>query len=200
MRIIKRSYTAIVAIVLLTVLQGCDEIATLNAEPRELVVNLQSPSSAQLIEQILRYRFESYLPSMFSSLESHIDGSRIRFVFKRGTPPRKIIADLVTRQGMLVARVKDGAVWHVANDVADASATQTDGENALNITLSDQAGQLFERLTNQNLGEMLGVELDGEVLALAKIKPKELDELRLISVLLRSGPLPEKVKIVSNEL
>lgn len=211
MRIYTNNFVASAVILLLVILQGCNERTAFNAEPKEVVVKLESPASAQLIEQILRYRFESYLPSMFSSLESHIEGSQIRFVFKRGTPPRNIVLDLVTRQGVLVARVNAGAVWHVANGVADASVSKTDGGNALNITLSDPAGQVFERLTNKNIGKMLGLELDGEVLTIAKINdslgkriqfilPNELDELRLISVMLRSGPLPEKVQIVSNEL
>lgn len=206
-----KSYTITTLIAVLMMLQGCDELSALNASPKEVVVNLQSPASAGLVEPILRQRFEAYLPSMFSSLESRIEGSRIRFVFKGGAPSRKAVVELANRPGVLVARVKDGPAWHVANGVVDASAARTDTGSALNITLSDQAGHVFERLTGQNLGKMLGLEMDGEVLTVAKIDdplgkrlqlilPKELEELRLMSVMVRSGPLPERVQIVSNEL
>jgi hypothetical protein len=204
-----KSYATTILIAVLMMLQGCDDLSALNARPEQVVVNLQSPASAGLVEPILRERFEAYLPSMFSSLESRIEGSRIRFIFKGGAPSRKEVVDLANRRGVLIARVKDGPVWDMANGVVDASAGQTDMGSTLNITLSDQAGHAFERLTSENLGKTLALEIDGEILTVAKINDKlgkrlqlimtrDFGELRLLSVMLRSGPLPEKVLIVSN--
>jgi len=196
----------LLAVVVALGLAGCDDFSHLGNPPQTLVVQVNDPKDVQTATRVLMSRFGQYRPSIFSSMRSEATDRTIRFTFERGAPRPDALTFMTTNRGILVARTQSGAIWFQERDVVDAVATYRDGTAQLALMLSDEAGARVDKLSRQSVGEIVTVTLDGLELTSARVQEplgkrltvsvsRDPSALVAITYLLRSGPLPEGVRI-----
>jgi preprotein translocase subunit SecD len=192
-------------------LTACSDLAHLSDPDKTLVVELAPNGDTALTEKILRKRFGAYTPSIFSKIDSAIDGDRITFTFHRGAPPREDVDYLVSRRGVLTAKFADGELVYSDQDIEDAGAKFEHNTVYLLISVTDESSQRIGPLTERNIGRALDIELDGNLFLRSTISERlwkrfqlsaqfPLHEIQRIAILLRYGALPVPVRVVSNEI
>jgi preprotein translocase subunit SecD len=90
------------------------------------------------------------------------------------------------------------------DDIRDVVATYNNGQPALSLRLTAEAGERLTRLTSQNVGGFMTITLDGRTVSEARVTAilgeslviagLEIDEIRLLAVILQAGALPEGVR------
>jgi hypothetical protein len=173
-----------------------------------LVVASAEPRIVAETERVLLSRFEEFLPSLFSSVESTSVESTISFTFKHGAPALPILEYLYQTTGSLRASLADdsaGSTWFTEQDIARAVLAYDGSSRVLRIRLTPEAGQRVVRLTSQNLGKAVRVTLDNEVLLEATINgvfgepfqvtapDTDTDTALALTVILETGALPASV-------
>lgn len=193
------------------VLLGCDKFEQLGSPPKQVVVQLNSLANVKEVEQILYKRFSEHKVSIFSKIDSSTDGDTITYTFKWDSPGKDKVDYLIKHKGNLVVRASVGYIWFTSRDINHSSVKKEEDRNYLIFGVQDSAVPKIRRLSRKNIGKEMRMELDGELISRAVINDelgkwflvdleKEYDELSLISTLLETGPLPEEVVIVRNEL
>lgn len=193
-------------IVVAAVLVGCDDLSHLRDESQTLVVEVNDPKDAQTASRVLISRFREFPPSMFSSIRSDTTDRTIRFTFERGAPRPETLKFMTTNRGVLIAQARSGAIWFRERDIVEAAVVNVDGAFQLTLNLTDEAGARLDRLSRQNVGEIVTITLDGLELTTARVQAplgkrlaistaREPRALLQIAALLRHGPLPEGVRI-----
>lgn len=193
------------------VLLGCDKFEQLGSPPKQVVVKVNSLANIKEVEQILYKRFSEHKVSIFSRIDSSIDGDTITYTFKWDSPSKDKVDYLIKHKGNLVVRASVGYIWFTSRDINHSSVKKEEDRNYLIFGVQDSAVPKIRRLSRKNIGKEMRMELDGELISRAVIKDelgkwflvdleKEYDELSLISTLLETGPLPEELVIVRNEL
>ena len=193
------------------VLLGCDKFEQLGSPLKQVVVKVNSLANIKEIEQILYKRFSEHKVSIFSRIDSSIDGDTITYTFKWDSPSKDKVDYLIKHKGNLVVRASVGYIWFTSRDINHSSVKKEEDRNYLIFGVQDSAVPKIRRLSRKNIGKEMLMELDGELISRAVIKDelgkwflvdleKEYDELSLISTLLETGPLPEELVIVRNEL
>lgn len=205
------SFKAALIVFFVLSLSGCNALEHLNEPPKQLVVQAKSTASVREIEGVLTKRFALFPVSALSSVESRIEGARITFIFKHGAPDRGLVEFLANHEGNLIARAEDGVVLFGTRDIDSASAVWAGQSSALKFSVSDEAARRVAGLSRNYRDKTIFITLDGEVLAAGKFAPllgkrtllvlkKDHAEMLRIAAVLRSGPLPEGVAIMENEL
>ena len=193
------------------VLLGCDKFEQLGSPLKQVVVKVNSLANIKEVEQILYKRFSEHKVSIFSRIDSSIDGDTITYTFKWDSPSKDKVDYLIKHKGNLVVRASVGYIWFTSRDINHSSVKKEEDRNYLIFGVQDSAVPKIRRLSRKNIGKEMRMELDGELISRAVIKDelgkwflvdleKEYDELSLISTLLETGPLPEELVIVRNEL
>lgn len=103
----------------------------------------------------------------------------------------------------------DHNVVMTGNDLKDAKEQiQGDGQTVVAIKFNDEGAKKFEELTTKNVGRQIAIALDGQVLTAPMVNEpirggaavitgsKNLEEAKQLAILLRSGALPVKVKVM----
>jgi preprotein translocase subunit SecD len=195
----------IAAVVLVAMLQGC----TLGPDTElALEVDSSDPAVVEETARVLAARFKEFRPTLLSSAELAIDGSKLRFTFKNGAPDPRILEYLYATRGRLRAAPPEnrfGQPWFTDRDVRDVHVTYQDSMRVLTFRLTPEAGQRLLRLTTENIGEVMRMTLDGETMMEARIQgafgerflaqDRELDQdlYVALAVVLTTGALPADV-------
>ena len=122
-------------------------------------------------------------------------------------PDRAI--QVIGKTAMLEFKNEEGETCLTGTDLADAHE-QTDqaGQNLVSLEFSAEGGKKFADLTSKNVGRIIAILLDGEVLTAPRVNEaitggkavitgnKTLEEAHNLAILLRSGSLPVKVNII----
>jgi len=192
-------------------LSGCDEIQHLADPDKTLVVQVQNNADANVVDKMLQRRFADWNESSFANVKSRVNGSRISYTFSRGAPKREVADFLVTHPGRLEARIRNGEVLFTDVDVANASAAQSLYGPALHVAVVDQAAQRIKRITMNNIGRIVEIRLDNQLVVSAQIRDalskrfeisfnKDMRDVALYATILRTGSIPVKLSILQNEL
>ncbi len=122
--------------------------------------------------------------------------------------PQKAI-ETVGKTAVMEFKDESGRVALTGNDLKDAK--EQIGQNnsyMVGITFTDEGAKKFAELTMANIGRHIGIYLDGEILTNPVVNEaitggqavitgsKTLDEAKQLAILLRSGALPVKVKVM----
>lgn len=103
----------------------------------------------------------------------------------------------------------DKNIVMTGNDLKDAKEQiQSNGQTVVAIQFNDEGAKKFEQLTTDNVGRQIAIALDGQVLTAPMVNEpirggaavitgsKNLEEAKQLAILLRSGALPVKVKVM----
>ncbi len=94
------------------------------------------------------------------------------------------------------------------NDLKDAKEQMNHNNNVVALEFSDEGAKKFAELTMENVGRTIGIYLDGELLTNPRVNEpitggkavitgqRSLEEAKDLAILLRSGALPVKVKVL----
>ena len=122
--------------------------------------------------------------------------------------PDKAI-QVIGKTAMLEFKDEAGNTVLTGTDLKDAKEqTDQQNQNLVSLEFSDEGGKKFADLTTKNVGKKISILLDGEVLTAPNVKEpitggkavitgsRTLEEAHNLAILLRSGALPVKVKII----
>lgn len=103
----------------------------------------------------------------------------------------------------------EGQVVMTGNDLKDAKENiQQNNQYVVAIQFNDEGKQKFAQLTTENVGRQIAIALDGKVLTAPVVNEpitggqavitgsKTLEDAKQLAILLRSGALPVKVKVL----
>ena len=116
----------------------------------------------------------------------------------------------IGKTAMLEFKDEEGNTVLTGTDLKDAQAltNQQTNQHVVALEFSEEGGQKFADLTTKNVGRVIAILLDGEVLTAPNVREpilggkaeisgqKTLEEAQQLAVLLRSGALPVKVNII----
>ncbi len=116
----------------------------------------------------------------------------------------------IGKTAMLEFKDEAGNTVLTGTDLKDAQAStnQQTNQHVVNLEFSEEGGQKFADLTTKNVGKIISILLDGEVLTAPNVREpilggkaeisgqRTLEEAQQLAVLLRSGALPVKVNII----
>ena len=116
----------------------------------------------------------------------------------------------IGKTAMLEFRDEAGNTVLTGTDLKDAQAATNpqNGQHVVNLEFSEEGGEKFADLTTKNVGRVIAILLDGEVLTAPNVREpilggraeisgqRTLEEAQQLAVLLRSGALPVKVNII----
>ncbi|WP_196594063.1 protein translocase subunit SecD [Pectinatus sottacetonis] len=122
--------------------------------------------------------------------------------------PDKAI-NILGKTAMLEFRDEDGNTVLTGTDLKDArEETDQQGQNLVSLEFSPEGAKKFAKLTEENVGRTISILLDGKVLTAPRVNEpitggkavitgnRSLEEAHNLALLLRSGALPVKVKII----
>jgi hypothetical protein len=170
-----------------------------------LIVETDDPAHVVEVQRVLLERFESERSSMLASVDSSITGSTVHFAFRWWSPDWGVLEPLYSMPG----RFRASLAGHIRpafthEDVRDAAVTYNNGRPAMRLRLTDEAGERLAELTSRNVGGIMTMTLDGETVSEARvngvigptmvIEGMGVDELRTLSVILKSGAFPQGVR------
>jgi preprotein translocase subunit SecD len=192
-------------------LTACSDLSHLNDPDKTLIVEVAPGGDMALTEKILRKRFGAFSPSVFSEIDSVIEGNQIKFTFRRGAPSRADAEHMVTSRGVLTAKFPDGTLLYDDQDIEDAGAKVENGTVFLLISMKDESAARIGPQTEMNLGKAVDVVLDGHLLFRSNIDGRlwkrfhmsaqyPYSEIYQVAILLRYDSLPAPVRIVENQL
>lgn len=103
----------------------------------------------------------------------------------------------------------DKKVVMTGDDLKDAKEQiQGNGQTVVAIKFNDEGAEKFAQLTTENVGRQIAIALDGQILTAPMVNEpirggqavitgsKSLEEAKQLAILLRSGALPVKVKVM----
>ena len=116
----------------------------------------------------------------------------------------------IGKTAMLEFRDEEGNTVLTGTDLKDAQAATNpqNNQHVVNLEFSEEGGKKFADLTTKNVGRVISILLDGEVLTAPNVREpilggkaeisgqRTLEEAQQLAVLLRSGALPVKVNII----
>jgi len=192
-------------LVLLAILAGCDTskvVATARVE-------LDAPTADQAAQTavVLQKRF-SELASGFSKVSATASGSGVDLVFTGDAPADDVIRRYASTQGIFRMFAPDmpNMILVSDQDVEAVGATQGSNGPAIDIKLSDRAGERLLRHTSRNVGRLLVTSWDGKEEFRATIHDAfgerfqttgvDAETALLRVVMLRHGRLPVRVASV----
>ena len=177
----------------------------------DFIVKIKTPEQINEINLVLTKRLNEVYGGFFSKVKSKINSDNtITFSINRGTDEiDERLRYFIETQGQLRAYIDKHELWFTSKDIIDAKASFDENDNpALMFTLSEAAASQLKIKTNSNIGKILVLELDGNILTEAKImeplskyisiaftESKQLTART--AMLLKTGELPEPVKIVT---
>lgn len=127
--------------------------------------------------------------------------------FGGGLPP-----ELEVLEGNGGFRAVERAAAVTGRDIRTARPSRSQhNEPMIQFSLTPQAGEAFGRATGENIGSSLAIVLDGKVVSAPVIQSRITDEgiiqgafteeeVRELAVLLSSGPLPARVRVVGRQV
>lgn len=162
------------------------------------------------VRETLLRRYNEFLPSKFSKIAATIDGSLIKFVVSNGSPSKQVITYLTESPGFLEAfhfNKSRRHLWFTDQDLISASVVAENGLPMLNVKITSEAATRTARLSTNNIGKKLAIEIDGRTVAEAFIRDTlrasflvhapNADYAQEISTVLTFGRLPATVKLES---
>lgn len=122
--------------------------------------------------------------------------------------PQKAI-ETIGKTAVMEFKDESGRTALTGNDLKDAKEQiGQNGQNLVGIEFTDEGAKKFAELTMANIGRHIGIYLDGEILTNPVVNDaitggkavitgnRNLDEAKQLAILLRSGALPVKVKVM----
>lgn len=123
--------------------------------------------------------------------------------------PEKAVRDMI-KPAFLEFKTADGKTVLTGKDLKDAreSRDPTSGAIDVNLTFNPAGAKKFAEITSENVGKPLGIYLDGNLLQAPEVREPILDgkaritgyssleEAHRMAILLRSGALPVKLKVL----
>ncbi|HEY0683866.1 MAG TPA: hypothetical protein VGD45_16155 [Steroidobacter sp.] len=174
-----------------------------------LRVHTSDPEVVEQVRRIILFRFSEFRSSMFSSIESEVDGPKITFRFKGEAPEPSTVAYLYETAGRLKASfVGHSAVLFTDRDIEQANLAYLDERNVIQLRLLPEAGDRLHAITSRNVGKVARLTLDGRVLIESTVTAALRESLQIPSpeqdheramalvVVLRYGALPTLVTLV----
>ena len=152
---------SITALILPLVLISC-----MQEPPFVFAVKTESAEHDVVTEtrDILLRRYNEFLPSRSSIIESKIEGSCINFVISNGSPSKHVITYLTETPGILEAFHRNKSIkllWFTEQDLISASVVPEKGRDMLNVKITSDAGVRTAQLSSNNIGKKLTIEIDG---------------------------------------
>jgi hypothetical protein len=188
----------------LLLLTGCSK-----APPVVLTLKAESanPQIVAASRDILENRFKEFLPTMFSSVNSTIHSSTIRFEFRNGAPKHADLVQLFSTPGRLIVSLHSptghGAIWYTDKDIENATSKISNDEKFIAIKLTEKAAKRVKRLSSQNIGNKIDVTLDDRIILQAVIRgtlgrysefnAPDPDKALYLAAILKYGHLPAKM-------
>jgi hypothetical protein len=183
---------------------SCTNSASLRLE---LTVASSDPAAIAKTQQVLQSRFTDVLPSVLSTVKSEADGSRLIFQFINGSPDRAALDYLYQTIGRfrVVSTNEIGmeVIWFTGADIERAEVVRSNQQTYIQVALIERAGIRARELSTANIGRVLTILLDGEVILKATINsqfakylqfnaPDE-SKAELLAAILGSGELSTSV-------
>jgi len=123
--------------------------------------------------------------------------------------PEKAVVDMI-KPAYLEFKTADGKTVLTGKELEDAQETRdpNSGKITVNLTFTPEGTKKFARITAENVGRPLGIFLDGNLLQDPKVNEpipsgraeitgySSLEEAHRMAILLRSGALPVKLKVL----
>lgn len=186
---------------------GCKEIE-LFSRP-DVVYRIESDGSAADIERsanVLISRLDEFREGPLSKIILNKRKDGFFLTFRRGSPSASLILEMASIQGNFEGGFPSGRSRILSNaDIANAQATVEDGTVYINIVLTSEAGERFNKITTDNVGKMFAFYMDSQQLSAARINTPlgqyfrisygDAQDATLHAVLLRSGSLHTKLHL-----
>lgn len=182
---------------------------TADAASDTLLVKVEGAHDESLpsVANILETRFDHLRTGLFFSVKAETQGRDILLTFKGWQPTGNQSQYLVSTAGVLSVNLlgTPSTLLFTDKNVADARASERNNKPVLAIALDDASTSFVAEKTADARGRFVGVKWDRKILARLRIDSalsrflllsmKSQEEAELMSAVLRSGRLPEGVKL-----
>jgi preprotein translocase subunit SecD len=157
----------ILLLVLLVLIQGCDDLRSLGQDNVTYVVTTPNVTTEEV--DILLNRLSEYKPSIFSKIE-YLQSSH-EIVFSNGHPEEEIIRLLSSTPGK-IQLMQEGSYlsWIENKHLVNVSASRENNLIEFSFKLSDEGERLMLAKSRANIGQMIVLKVDNKEISRARIQ------------------------------
>jgi len=186
----------------------------ISANDKKITVQVETQDNIKDIDRVLTKRLNNIYGGFFSNIKSTIKNKLITYkIHARGDVTEETLRYYLETQGQLSAYLDKSKPWFTSTDIinTEASYDEVTNEPVLRFSLSKEAAIRMKEKTTSNIGKILILELDGKILTEVRIASPLSKHIQInftrsalinyrTAMLLRTGPLPEKVQLIKLDL